>query len=125
MDYVGHVQDLVSAADVSDAGQKSMEHLDGIMLACSTEEEAFRKEIARGYDERKETIDPLVRGNARVMSTYSEEKCAALFARIVRTGIWQVPTVYKEWSREHDRCDAANDARFATIRRHSENIGEA
>jgi hypothetical protein len=43
MDFVGHVQDLVSAAAVSDAGQKSMEHLDGIMLACSTEEEKFRK----------------------------------------------------------------------------------
>jgi hypothetical protein len=36
--FVGHVQDLVSAAEVSDAGQKSMEHLDGITLACSSEE---------------------------------------------------------------------------------------
>jgi hypothetical protein len=97
MDFAGHAQDLVSAADVSDAGQKSMEHLDGIMLACSTDEEPFRKEIARGYAERKETIEPLVRGNARVLRTYSPERCTALFARFVRNGTWQVPTLYNEW----------------------------
>ena len=97
MDFVGHAQDLVSAAEVSDAGQRSMEHLDGIMLACSSEEEAFRKEIARGYEERSETIDPLVRGNPRVLKTYSQEKCAALYARFVRNGTWQVPTLYNEW----------------------------
>lgn len=97
MDFVGHAQDLVSAAEVSDAGQKSMEHLDGIMLACSTEEEALRKEIAQGYAERRETIDPLTRGNPRVLNTYSQEKCATLFARFVRNGTWQVPTLYNEW----------------------------
>jgi hypothetical protein len=96
MDFVGHAQDLVSAAEVSDAGQKSMEHLDGIMFACSTEEAAFRKEIARGYEERRETIDLLVRGNPRVLNTYSQEKCAALFSRFVRNGTWQVPTLYNE-----------------------------
>ena len=107
--FVGHVQDLVSAAEVSDAGQKSMEHLDGIMLACSTEEEAFRKEIARGYAERRETIDPLVRGNPRVLNTYSQEKCAALFARFVRNGTWQVPTLYNEWRHAHTTDRALTD----------------
>lgn len=97
MDVAGHAQDLVSAGEVSDAGQKSMEHLDGVMLACSTEEVAFRREIARGYDERRDTIDPLVRGNPKVLNTYSAEKCAVLFARFVRNGTWQVPTLYNEW----------------------------
>lgn len=97
MDFVGHAQDLVSAAEVSDAGQKSMEHLDGIMLACSSDEDAFRKEITRGYNERRETIEPLVRGNPRVLNSYNADKCAALFARFVRNGTWQVPTLYNEW----------------------------
>ena len=97
MDLAGHAQDLVSAAEVSDAGQKSMEHLDGIMVACSANEEAFRKEIAQGYAEKRETIEPLVRGNPNVLNTYSEEKCASLFARFIRNGTWQVPTLYNEW----------------------------
>jgi imidazolonepropionase-like amidohydrolase len=67
------------------------------MFACSTEEAAFRKEIARGHEERRETIDLLVRGNPRVLNTYSQEKCAALFSCFVRNGTWQVPTLYNEW----------------------------
>lgn len=97
LDFAGHAQDLVTAAVVSDVGQRSMEHLDGIMLACSTEEETFRTEIARGYEERRETIDPLVRGHPKVLSTYSHAKCASLFADFVRNGTWQVPTLYNEW----------------------------
>ncbi len=107
--FVGHVQDLVSAAEVSDAGQKSMEHMDGIMLACSTEEEAFRREIERGYAERTETIDPLVRGNPKVLNTYSQEKCASLFARLVSNGTWQVPTLYNEWRHAHTTDRALMD----------------
>src|SRR6266511_1504377 len=107
--FVGHVQDLVSAAEVSDAGQKSMEHMDGIMLACSTEEEAFRREIERGYAERTETIDPLVRGNPKVLNTYSQEKCASLFARFVSNGTWQVPTLYNEWRHAHTTDRALMD----------------
>jgi len=99
--FTGHAQDLVSVAEASDAGQKSIEHGDGIMLACSTEEEAFRKEIERGYAERKETVDPLVRGSAKLLNTYSREKCAALFARFVRNGTWQVPTLYNNWRHAH------------------------
>jgi membrane dipeptidase len=97
MDVAGHVQDLVGASEVSDAGQRSMEHLDGIMLACSTEEEAYRREIARQVAERRETIELLIRGNARLTSTYSAEKCGALFQRFVSNGTWQVPTLYNEW----------------------------
>ncbi len=111
--YVGHVQDLVSAAEVSDAGQKSMEHLDGIMLACSTEEAAFRKEIERGYAEHRQTIDPLVRGNPKVLNTYSQEKCDSLFARFVRNGTWQVPTLYNHWRHAHTTDRAlTNDTRI-------------
>ena len=36
--YVGHVPDHVTAGEASDAGQKSIEHLTGVLRACSNEE---------------------------------------------------------------------------------------
>jgi hypothetical protein len=33
--FAGHVPDLISAAEASDAGQKSVEHMTGILLSCS------------------------------------------------------------------------------------------
>ncbi|MBV8515499.1 MAG: hypothetical protein JO260_09385 [Acidobacteria bacterium] len=32
--FVGHVPDRVTAAEASDAGQKSIEHLTGVLRAC-------------------------------------------------------------------------------------------
>ncbi|HWP43973.1 MAG TPA: hypothetical protein VNO14_12095, partial [Blastocatellia bacterium] len=42
----GHVPASVSAAEASDAGQKGMEHLFGILHACSSREAELRRETA-------------------------------------------------------------------------------
>src|SRR5262249_11143209 len=42
----GHVPHLVSVAEASDIGQKSVEHLSGVALACSSDEELLRKRFA-------------------------------------------------------------------------------
>jgi len=34
--FAGHVPESVSALEASDAGQRSIEHLSGVRLACST-----------------------------------------------------------------------------------------
>src|SRR5262249_40357246 len=36
--FVGHVPDRVTAAEASDAGQRSIEHLTGVLRACSRNE---------------------------------------------------------------------------------------
>jgi len=41
--FVGHVPDRVSASEASQAGQASIEHLTGILLACSSKEEQLRR----------------------------------------------------------------------------------
>lgn len=43
--FAGHVPWSVSAAEASDAGQKSIEHLTGVLLACSGAEASLRKQI--------------------------------------------------------------------------------
>src|SRR5213076_777487 len=45
--FVGHVPNAVSAGEASDAGQKSIEHLTGILLACSDKETELRDKIVR------------------------------------------------------------------------------
>src|SRR5215212_6277368 len=44
MVFAGHVPEFVSAAEASDAGQKSIEHLSGVLVACSAKEEVLRRE---------------------------------------------------------------------------------
>jgi cytosine/adenosine deaminase-related metal-dependent hydrolase len=41
--FAGHVPEAVSVAEASDAGQKSMEHLLGMLVACSSHEAALRR----------------------------------------------------------------------------------
>ena len=42
--FVGHVPDRVTAAEASDAGQKSIEHLTGVLRACSSDEPRLMRE---------------------------------------------------------------------------------
>src|SRR5215475_2894331 len=45
MSVAGHVPFSVSAAEVAEAGQKSIEHLDMLLLGCSDQDEEVRKEL--------------------------------------------------------------------------------
>ena len=101
LDVVGHVPVWVTAQEASDAGQKSMEHLYGILESCSTQESEVRKEVEgaaanpdtwAAWGAVVRTTDRLYGTQARGQ-TYSREKCQALFARFVRNGTWQCPTL--------------------------------
>ena len=85
--FAGHVPVSVSAFEVSDAGQKSIEHLEGILRASSTIEPELRKTLEEALKAAKDTDqmrESLVRAlnetEFRALETYSEEKAAALFA---------------------------------------------
>ena len=95
--FAGHVPSQVKASEASDAGQKSIEHLTGILHACSSKEDELLKEITdvmRKPD--ASTIGYLRRVGAQnktLLETYSEEKAGALFARFVKNGTYQSPTL--------------------------------
>jgi imidazolonepropionase-like amidohydrolase len=102
MPFAGHVPYAVSPAEASDAGQRSIEHLTGIAIACSSEEESIRRDAA--------AITPSAAGTAprfehatsqRVLSTFSVEKCEALAKRLATNHTWQVPTLVVI---DPDRC---------------------
>jgi imidazolonepropionase-like amidohydrolase len=100
--FAGHVPWTVGAGEASDAGQKSIEHLTGVLLACSSREEECRQEIlvrlsamgfgvkpAASHRESNERDTPKV----DLLETFSPAKSEALFARFARNGTWQIPTL--------------------------------
>jgi imidazolonepropionase-like amidohydrolase len=93
---VGHVPDRVTAAEASDAGQRSIEHLTGVLRACSSEEPVLmRKQFAAGP--KKGTVGQSVNRELawqiELLQSYSDERAAALIAKFLRNQTWQVPTL--------------------------------
>ncbi len=94
MPFAGHVPYFVSAGEASDAGQKSMEHLYGILLACSSKEEELSKLMVMARKDPANTDRSLLRRvNEQLLDTYDAAKATALFAKFKKNGTWQVPTL--------------------------------
>jgi imidazolonepropionase-like amidohydrolase len=94
--FVGHVPDHVTAAEASEAGQKSIEHLTGVLRACSSDEPLLmRKQFAAGP--KKATIGQSLNRELgwqrELLQSYSDEQAAALIAKFIRNQTWQVPTL--------------------------------
>jgi imidazolonepropionase-like amidohydrolase len=118
--FAGHVPHSVSALEASDAGQKSIEHLNGVLEACSPD----GHEITQGYLKYTAGVDN-IKGTDRikrlglrilfekVLTTYDEERANALFARFARNGTWQCPTlVVNRVLAFIDQPDLRNDPRL-------------
>jgi imidazolonepropionase-like amidohydrolase len=97
--FAGHVPLSVDAIEAADAGQKSIEHEYGILAACSTQGQEFRKQISQA---RQEWIDgkisladlgrTFVAQIKRLDDGYNDEKAAAVFKRLAEHGTWICPT---------------------------------
>jgi hypothetical protein len=102
--FVGHVPELISAAEASEAGQRSMEHSMGIWQSCSSAEPELRKSMTEALKDTKTTPDYIFarmsfglppRGT---LDTFSDAKASQLFERFARNGTAQVPTLVEEQS---------------------------
>jgi imidazolonepropionase-like amidohydrolase len=96
--FTGHVPEAVSNGEASDAGQRSEEHLINMLLDCSTNAEALRAARVATMTSDKITGEARLRALAwpdpeGLFDTYSEEKAARLFAKFVKNGTWQTPTL--------------------------------
>jgi imidazolonepropionase-like amidohydrolase len=87
--FVGHVPYPVTAAEASDAGQRSLEHLTEVDVGTSSDEATIKAEEVEAMDQKHGSIpDP-----NRLKSTFDSAKAAALFERFRRNSTWQVPTL--------------------------------
>ena len=86
--FVGHVPNSVSPAEASDAGQKSIEHLTGMLIACSDKETELRDKLVKA-----DSPEARSRVQATALETYDQKKAADLIARFAKNNTWQCPTL--------------------------------
>src|SRR3984893_16742266 len=86
--FVGHVPYSVSVREASTARQKSIEHLTGVLLACSSREDELRPQELAALAKRDyrayEKLGP------QVIATYDQAKAGALFLQLAQNNTWQV-----------------------------------
>ena len=93
MVFAGHVPEFVSAAEASDAGQKSIEHLMGILVSCSVKEAELRKDNEAKLRADGIRQDTAMLEQAAALDSFDNNKASALFARFVKNGTWVCPTL--------------------------------
>ncbi len=107
----GHAPESVSALEVAQWGQRSIEHVSpvlpgdaGIMLACSSQESQLRaemfelKRLAEDKNADRQQLPQRQRRLQRQMAeTRDEKKCADLFRLFVKNSVHAVPT--QIWSK--------------------------
>jgi imidazolonepropionase-like amidohydrolase len=79
--FAGHVPFAISAATASNSGQKSIEHLTGILETCSSNEDELRKATNLTPPQMTEQL----------WRTYDEKKCTDLFRLFAKNRTWQMP----------------------------------
>jgi hypothetical protein len=93
----------VTAAEASDAGQKSIEHLTRVADGCSKEENSIVSEMQRQealfrapsatMAQKIDSGKSIIRLNMRVVETFDEATAQSLFALFVKNRTWQCPTL--------------------------------
>jgi len=106
----GHVPLSVSAIEVSDTGQKSIDHSYCVRIACSSKEEEFRKRLME--------LVPELHARMKLYEEidFSEQKADELFARLLKNNAFVCPTlaVWSKiafWAKE----EVANDPRLKSV----------
>jgi hypothetical protein len=93
--FIGHVPDPITAAQASDAGQASIEHLTGVLLGCSTREKELRHRQLQPASPGESPTAALARQRAwqrDLLGSISPEKSEALLRKFAVNQTWQVPT---------------------------------
>lgn len=87
----GHIPKTISPLYASNAGQKSIEHLSGVHIACSSQENNLQNKSINGVQ--------LFEMYQEVSSSYDSVKADSLFTIFAKNKTWQCPTliVNKVW----------------------------
>jgi len=106
--FAGHVPTSVNDGEASDAGQKSIEHLEGMLVSTSFDEERIRNgwleyeaKVAalNGRPVPTELEDENFKFVTASLDTFDEEKATRLYAVFVRNGTYHCPTlvIHQAW----------------------------
>jgi imidazolonepropionase-like amidohydrolase len=103
--FVGHLPVWIGVDEASNAGQKSIEHLMGIVLYTSSKSAELTADLMKGINSNQL--------NNQMVDTYDPARAAKLFALFVENDTWQVPTLTIRHARPYlKELQAANDPRL-------------
>jgi imidazolonepropionase-like amidohydrolase len=106
----GHVPDAVPLLDAVRAGQRSTEHLTGVLLAASRDGERLRRAVVDSMEARRDASTVFRVGDAQLatrVAGYDPERARVLYAALSRAETWVVPTLVV-----HQAGWRLDDARF-------------
>ena len=91
--FVGHVPNALRASEVSDAGQKSIEHIfySNLTFDCSARETELRQKSNEARAKKNSAAAAAARDEAN--ASFNQEKAAELWQTLVRNKTWVVPTL--------------------------------
>jgi Amidohydrolase family len=106
--FAGHVPLAVNDGEAAEAGLKSIEHLEGMLVSTSSDEARIRKAwleseakvfALNGKPAPPEPEEENLRWAAASLDTFSEEKAGRLYALFVRNGTYHCPTlvIHQAW----------------------------
>ncbi len=93
--FAGHIPNLVSAAEAARLGQRTVEHLTQVVLACSTREEAFLDQSRRAVASAKgwDSAGVVSRGRVEALvASYDPIRCERVADAFKAAGTVMVPT---------------------------------
>src|SRR5215472_8722698 len=111
--FSGHLPFEIRASEASDAGQRSIEHLTGIAIACSSREKDLIKQL------RPLRYIENIYAQVEAIRSFDSARCQDLFAQFRRNNTWQVPTLTV-----HRAMGYMNDSHFTSDPRVSYMSGE-
>ncbi len=112
----GHVPFSMSAEEVSDLGQQSIEHTTDVFISSSRDEDELRKELRRQTESANGSQSSRVQAELKAVGSYDEGKARSLYARFAHNGTWQCPTlVVRRAAALADNNQLANDNRMKYI----------
>jgi imidazolonepropionase-like amidohydrolase len=85
--FAGHVPFAVGADEASNAGQRSMEHLNQVLETCSSKEQELLRVPVKDWSIAYDKL---------MVDTYDESKCRKLFSLLAGNHTWQVPTLIQK-----------------------------
>jgi imidazolonepropionase-like amidohydrolase len=102
----GHVPWLTRATDAADAGQRSVEHLTGVVEGCSSSQDELielNRQILDALATREEAVADSLdeRMFSRMLATPDDARCRSLLRHLARSDTWQVPTLVLRRGPEH------------------------
>lgn len=92
----GHVPFEMTAEEVSDSRQMSVEHVSDLFISVAQNEKELREEMRRLVSLDAEA-GPRFQVELKAASSYDEKRTKPLFAHFVSNGTWQCPTLTVRW----------------------------